>query len=480
MLMRDDQSVPIRYVEPVFRPPSEANSLILPVTDGCSWNKCTFCELYTAPQKKFRARDEAEVIESIRRTGDRLGDRVRRVFLADGDALVLPIRRLLTILAAIRKHMPAVERVSSYCLPRNLRRKTVTELAELRAAGLELAYVGAESGDDTVLARVNKGETFESTREALDKLGEAGIARSVMILNGLGGRIFSGQHADHSARLANAVQPEYLATLVVSFPMGEARFRAGFPEWEPLDQAGLFCEMERFLAALERRKARREVPQRRRLLDDAPAVQLAGAAGDVGADLDDVVDVALGVGAARHGEAHEVERRGPLGAVGPTAEHHRADLAAADAAGEVELDGQRLAGVARAGTCGSSARASMYTAWPPAGAPSGCRRRTAPRRGKPWSAPGNAGSRAARPPEPLRDRVQVAAGEPAVGREALGEDQHVAAARGELAVAHGQPAADVRQPVFLGAHGHAVGQRSHVAHDIDHRRLPPGPARARG
>jgi len=252
--MRDDHSFPIRYVEPVFRPPSEAHSLILPVTDGCSWNKCTFCEMYTAPQKKFRARDEAEVIDSIRRAGERLGDGVRRVFLADGDALVLPTHRLLAVLTAIRAHMPAVERVSSYCLPRNLRRKSVAELAELRAAGLQLAYVGAESGDDTVLARVGKGETFDSTRAALDKLGEAGIGRSVMILNGLGGRAFSARHAENSARLANATQPEYLATLVVSFPMGEERFRAGFPEWAPLDQAGLFREMESLLAALELRR----------------------------------------------------------------------------------------------------------------------------------------------------------------------------------------------------------------------------------
>jgi len=245
------ETAPIRYVEPVFRPPSEARSLVLPVTDGCSWNKCSFCEMYTAPQKKFRARDEAEVIESIRQTAAVAGDRVRRVFLADGDALVLPTRRLLAILEAIAQHLPGVERVSSYCLPRNLRRKSVAELAELRAAGLKLAYVGAESGDDTVLARVGKGETFDSTRAALDKLGAAGIGRSVMILNGLGGEVYSAQHADESARLMNLCQPEYVATLVVSFPLGEARFRAGFPEWEPLGPPGLFREMERFLAALQ-------------------------------------------------------------------------------------------------------------------------------------------------------------------------------------------------------------------------------------
>jgi radical SAM superfamily enzyme YgiQ (UPF0313 family) len=207
--------------------------------------------MYTAPQKKFRARDEAEVMGSIRRSGELLGDQVRRVFLADGDALVLPTRRLLAILGSIREHLPSVQRVSSYCLPRNLRRKSVAELSELREAGLRMAYVGAESGDDTVLARVNKGETFDSTREALDKLGAAGITRSVMILNGLGGRALWEQHAENSARLANATQPEYLAMLVVSFPMGEERFRAGFPDWEPLDQAGLFLETERILERLE-------------------------------------------------------------------------------------------------------------------------------------------------------------------------------------------------------------------------------------
>ncbi len=243
--------IPIRYVEPVFRPPSEAESLILPVTEGCSWNKCTFCEMYTAPQKKFQARAEDEVLESIRLTGQRYGDQIRRVFLADGDALVLPTRRLLVILDAIRAHLPAVRRISSYCLPRNLRKKSQQEINELAAAGLKMVYVGAESGDDEVLAAVDKGETFATTCAALDKLGEAGVTRSVMILNGLGGKLLSSQHADNSARLANATQPEYLATLVVSFPTGEQRFRAGFPGWEPLSQPELFVEMERFLDKLE-------------------------------------------------------------------------------------------------------------------------------------------------------------------------------------------------------------------------------------
>ena len=243
------QDFPISYIEPVFRPPSEAHSLILPVTNGCSWNHCTFCEMYTQEQKKFRARDEAQVLEEIRRTGEQMI--VQRVFLADGDALVMPTRRLLTILSAIREHMPEVTRVSSYCLPRNLRKKSVDELKELADAGLRMAYVGCESGDDEVLARVNKGETFESSLSALDKLGQAGITRSVMILNGLGGTVLSDQHADNSARLMNASQPEFLSTLVVSFPQGEARFKQSFADFQALNHQQLFVEVERLLQGLE-------------------------------------------------------------------------------------------------------------------------------------------------------------------------------------------------------------------------------------
>jgi radical SAM superfamily enzyme YgiQ (UPF0313 family) len=240
---------PIHYVEPVFRPPSEANSLILPVTNGCSWNKCTFCEMYTAPQKKFRAREEDEVLEEIRKCGERMI--VQRVFLADGDAMILPTHRLLKILEAIREHLPDVHRVTSYCLPRNLKRKSVSELKELHDAGLHMLYIGAESGDDEVLRRVNKGESYESTKDALLKIGEAGIKRSVMILNGLGGKSLSDQHAVNSARLMNDTQPEFLSTLVVSFPQGMERYKQQFPDFEPLDQQELFLEAEKLLENLE-------------------------------------------------------------------------------------------------------------------------------------------------------------------------------------------------------------------------------------
>lgn len=246
-----NQSFPIKYVSPVFRPPSEAQSLIVPVTNGCSWNKCTYCEMYTAPQKKFRVCEEQEVLDAIRHCGEQFAAQVQRVFLGDGDAMVLSTRRLMTLLAAIKENLPKVRRISSYCLPRNLRHKSVQELVDLREAGLSLAYVGAESGDDQVLLKVSKGETLNTTREALDKLGAAGITRSVMLLNGLGGRLLSTQHAENSARLINLTQPEFLATLVVSFPQGADRFRQTYPEWDPLSQQELFVEMAQFLQALE-------------------------------------------------------------------------------------------------------------------------------------------------------------------------------------------------------------------------------------
>jgi len=243
-------SFPIDYVEPVFRPPSEAKSLILPVTNGCSWNKCTFCEMYTQPQKKFRARKPEDVRQDIENAAKSLGG-VKRVFLADGDAMVLPTRRLLEILAELNAAFPDLQRVSSYCLPRNLAKKTVEELTQLREAGLKILYVGMESGDDEVLRRINKGETWESTRSALLKIREAGLTSSVMVLNGLGGETLSRQHAINTATLCNETQPDYLSTLVVSFPQGEERFREGFGEdFMPLSQQDLFEEIRTFLEHL--------------------------------------------------------------------------------------------------------------------------------------------------------------------------------------------------------------------------------------
>ena len=241
----------LNYIEPVFRPPSEANSLILQVTNGCSWNHCTFCEMYTDEQKKFRPK----ALEKIRQD---LSDSthstwpVKRIFLADGDAMTLSFKRLNEILLAIKEFYPDVQRISAYCLPRNLKNKTVDELKQLRQLGLSLVYVGCESGDDTVLEKITKGETWQSSLDALLKLQQAGIKRSVMILNGLGGTRYSEQHAIHSAQLMNESQPEYLATLVVSFPKGAKRFEQGFDdEFQALNTLQLASEMEIFLSTLQ-------------------------------------------------------------------------------------------------------------------------------------------------------------------------------------------------------------------------------------
>ena len=166
--------------------------------------------------------------------------------------MTLSFRRLKLIMGAIKQYLPDIQRVSSYCLPRNLKNKSAAELAELKEMGLNLYYVGCETGDDLVLERVNKGENFDSSLAALQKIKAAGAKSSVMILNGMGGTRYSEQHAVNSARLMNEAQPEYLSTLVVSFPTGVDRYQAGFKgEFEALDQAGLFQEIYWLLDTLE-------------------------------------------------------------------------------------------------------------------------------------------------------------------------------------------------------------------------------------
>lgn len=241
---------PLNYIEPVFRPPSEWKSLILQVTNGCSWNKCTFCDMYTNDNKKFKPK-KPELIEQELLTIVASKLPVVRVFLADGDAMMLPFKRLKDILLLIKKHLPQVTRVSSYCLPRNLGNKTVEQLAELKSLGLTLMYIGCESGDDEVLTLIEKGESFDSSLAALTKIKQAGIKSSVMILNGLGGPELSQQHAINSAKLMNAAQPDFLSTLVVSFPLGEERFAKNFNgRFRQLNQQELFQEMATLLTTL--------------------------------------------------------------------------------------------------------------------------------------------------------------------------------------------------------------------------------------
>ena len=215
--------------------------------------KCILRKINNLNQKKIDL-IEKEII-SIVESGLPVG----RVFLADGDAMMLPFNRLKEILQLIKQYLPQVTRVSSYCLPRNLTNKTVEQLSELQALGLKLLYVGCESGDDEVLKIIEKGETYSSSLIALNKIKQSGMKSSVMILNGLGGPELSQQHAINSARLMNEAQPDYLSTLVVSFPLGEERFAKGFTDrqhqpFRLLNQLELFQEMKLLLSELELEK----------------------------------------------------------------------------------------------------------------------------------------------------------------------------------------------------------------------------------
>ncbi len=245
---------PLNYIEPVFRPPSEWKSLILQVANGCSWNKCTFCDMYKDEQKRFKPKAIEELEKELKYLVDN-NYPVTRVFLADGDAMGLSFRRLKEIMFLIRKYFPNLQRVSSYCLPRNLLKKSVSELKELKDLGLQIMYVGCESGDNELLKLVEKGETFDSSLAALKKIKDAGIKSSVMILTGLGGPKYSKQHAIASAKLMNQAQPEYLSTLVPEFPLGSKRFEAGFNDgWRHLTNLELFEEMHLIMTNLNLNK----------------------------------------------------------------------------------------------------------------------------------------------------------------------------------------------------------------------------------
>ncbi|MGE3172122.1 MAG: radical SAM protein [Planctomycetota bacterium] len=204
----------MRYEGRIYRPPSEADSYILQATIGCSWNKCTYCDMYR--DKQFRARPLDEVLEDIAQAGRLLGARTDTVFVADGDALVLGLDRWLPILVALRAAFPRLRRVSCYAMATNVLAKTEAELRRLREAGLDLLYIGPESGDDVVLKRIAKGSTFAQHVDAAAKAHAAGMRLSAIFLLGAGGVERSREHAERSAALATAMDPEFLAALTLT------------------------------------------------------------------------------------------------------------------------------------------------------------------------------------------------------------------------------------------------------------------------
>ena len=238
-----------RYDEPLFRPPAEANSAIIQATLGCSWNRCAFCDMYSS--KKFRARSFDELKPEIE-TLATLYQGAKKVFLADGNAFVLSANRLVQLLEEINRQFGRVQRVSAYALPRDILSKTDDELKSIRANGLKLLYIGVETGDDELLTLIGKGETADSTVEGILKAHNAGIETSVMIINGLGGKKYSEQHAVKSAKLISRVKPKFLSTLTLSMPLGEEHFKNKFKgEYSPLSVVELFEELRTFIGLLE-------------------------------------------------------------------------------------------------------------------------------------------------------------------------------------------------------------------------------------
>ncbi len=240
----------MQYDMPLFRPPSEAESLIFQVTLGCSHNRCTFCSMYRA--KRFRPRPQAEVAADIAQARAVMGDSARRVFLADGDAMCLSPRRLEALLEPINSAFPRLQRVSAYANARDVLRKSPEALRRLSQRKLRLLYMGLESGDAETLRRVDKGATPDEITAAVLRAQEAGISVSVMVLIGLGGRERSMEHARASAAEINRMAPAFTALLtytpVPGSPLFEAISRGEVALPDPEES---LVEIREFLMGLE-------------------------------------------------------------------------------------------------------------------------------------------------------------------------------------------------------------------------------------
>ncbi len=240
--MRDNE---LHYEGIIIRPPSEAQSIILQVTVGCSHNKCTFCGTYKGV--RFRIKDEETILEDIL-TASRLFPFLTRVFLCDGDALIIPQERLLWILEMIRRHLPWVRRVGLYGNGKSILRKSVDELAALRDFGLGIVYLGVESGDRQTLEAIRKGISPERLRDAALRLHETGITLSVTVLLGIAGRERSMEHACATGQLLSEMDPHYVGALTLMIlpntPLGEDYRRGVF---QMLSQREILRELREML-----------------------------------------------------------------------------------------------------------------------------------------------------------------------------------------------------------------------------------------
>ncbi|NLV16160.1 MAG: radical SAM protein [Syntrophomonadaceae bacterium] len=213
----------MRYEGNIFRPPSEARSYILQCTVGCSHNRCTFCAMYK--DKKYRVRSLEEIKTDILMAKRHYGD-LRKVFLADGDALAMPSEDLLEILASLYQAFPSLEHVGIYAGPDSILAKEISELTALKAAGLTIAYLGVETGDPQLLADIRKGVDYDGMVAAGRKVITSGLELSAIVLLGLGGQgEKSLEHARNTAKICNDIDPQYLAALTLMLVPGTVLYR---------------------------------------------------------------------------------------------------------------------------------------------------------------------------------------------------------------------------------------------------------------
>lgn len=236
----------MQYEGTVYRPPSEAHSLIVQITVGCAHNTCTFCTMYK--DKKFRIRPKDAVLADFEEAARMYGPHIRRIFLADGDALVVKTADLLDILDFIRVKFPNLERVTAYGTARDILHKSKEELRQLKMAGLDMVYMGIESGDPQILADIRKGVSREQLGEAGRKLAECGIMCSATLISGLGGRQRLREHAVASASLISEIKPAYVGFLTLMIDRDAPIYpRIESGELALLDPEDIVEEMRLFL-----------------------------------------------------------------------------------------------------------------------------------------------------------------------------------------------------------------------------------------
>jgi radical SAM superfamily enzyme YgiQ (UPF0313 family) len=238
--------IELGYDYPLYRPPSEANSVIFQVTLGCSFNKCSFCNMYRT--KEYSERPWEEIKSEIDIVSKSL-PQTERIFLADGDAINLRTEKLVQILDYIREKFPNIQRISSYAMPKNLMQKSQEELTQLHRRGLNMLYIGIETGNDLLLKKITKGATSKSIIDACTRAKKSGFIISCMIILGIGGKKYSVDHIKETAKVVSAVSPDFLAALTLIIEDGVYdEFMKKFDEpFETLDDSLILNELELLL-----------------------------------------------------------------------------------------------------------------------------------------------------------------------------------------------------------------------------------------